>query len=559
MTRERRQPELRFPFIALVRRDLIRSLRRTKSVVLLGLVLLACFLVVQQQLPNTDDPLGSIAAYGTGARDPFLRLFWAFVIAAFVLLPGMAAFNVTSEFEGETYEDLWLTLVSPFGLFLSKVLAALAYYLLVIVAAMPLLSVPLFVTGVDGTDVPFVGIALAVLAVLCTLAGIFWGMLLRRAILAVMPAYLTPVLLVGGATVIGVHLESYGEATAGIVSLGLILAFLLALATLSIILFAIFPSFPTPAPDKRVLDAAALEARRKRFPYYVVDPLRPRPPMPDGRNPLIVKELRTGLFARPTRAIRSFYVCAILFVVAAALMPFPSGSLGASSSGRTWVATATLFLQSGAILLSIPAQLIGAFAREGVGNNLDALRMTPLSPRDLMLGKLAGTMRLAAPLVYVVLLCGPFVTTMAVRTDADLLAIGRAFTTVLVCAWVAACASLYVSVWRLRTGQALLAAYGLVFMLFLVIYVTAGLLEVTICMQYYADYGFGSVRGLKAVGLVFYAPIVVWVGPTGLPYGSSPWRDYGMPWALSMIVAVSLSLLLVHLSVRRFEKSYLRD
>lgn len=560
MTRERRQPELRFPFIALVRRDLIRSLRRTKSVVLLGLVLLACLLVVQQQLPDAEYLAGSLSASGVRARDLFLFLFAAFAVAAWVLLPGMAAFSVTGEIDGETYEDLWLTLLSPMGLLLGKVAAALGYYVLIGVAALPLLSVPLFLTGVQTRDVVFAAATLGSFALLCTLAGLFWGMFLRRPVRAVIPAYLTPLLLGGAICAFPWVLPSFVPRGVYVhILICEIVLTLLVLATLSVAVFAIFPSFPAPGPERRVLDPEKLEARRKRFPFYLFDPLRPRPPVPDGRNPLIAKERRTGPLARPTGYIRAFYVCAIVSVLVTGWWSFPSGRSGVRVESYMVDLVQFVILQGGLVALLIPALTAGSLAREESAGNLDALRMTLLSSKEIIFAKLTGSLRLIVPVMASVLLGGVVMALMSIQTNASALAVVCAYVTLLVSAWVSVCASLYVCTWRLSGARSISMAYALVFVILFGLYFAVRALgqllpHHPVMVAALSVIGSGSGDGESPVLL---AMPFMHIFPFGLANGR--WDARGGLWILGLAAGVAAGALLMLLSVRRFDKRCLRD
>lgn len=149
--------------------------------------------------------------------------------------------------------------------------------------------------------------------------------------------------------------------------------------------------------SKLIKDEQVLLARRTTFPYYLIDPLKPRPPIPDGRNAMFVREFRWGLFQRATWMVRGTYI-----VFVSAVLIFALGVINFSSSAL--YSAFALFVAM--FCLAIPATFGNSFTKERELGNFDMLRMTMLNARDIISGKvLGGAAVLAPPLCAILVAC----------------------------------------------------------------------------------------------------------------------------------------------------------
>jgi len=145
------------------------------------------------------------------------------------------------------------------------------------------------------------------------------------------------------------------------------------------------PPRPMKVNEEKPIDnQEELKARRRKFPYYLLDPRRRRPLIPDDRNPLLSKELQTGLLGRGSFAIRIFYSF-MLFCIFVSFFTIVNSGFRILDHGRfvVWpVYIDTLF-----ILVITPALIATAMAKEHEWGNLDMLRMTLLHPGKIVAGK----------------------------------------------------------------------------------------------------------------------------------------------------------------------------
>jgi hypothetical protein len=115
-----------------------------------------------------------------------------------LIVPSQAANAIASEKERQTYDLLILTMLSPWKIVVGKLMAALAYALLLIVAVIPFMALSFFFGGVTGLEVVLALVGLLVTAVLFGSLGIFWSTLMRRPMAATITATAVNVALMLG-------------------------------------------------------------------------------------------------------------------------------------------------------------------------------------------------------------------------------------------------------------------------------------------------------------------------------------------------------------------------
>ena len=146
----------------------------------------------------------NLLASATAGRAIFQWLLFFMLLLVCFIVPGLTAGAISGERERQTLIALQLTLLRPRSIVAGKLLASLAFVVLLIVASLPLLTVPFLVGGVS---VPEVAKGLVmVLATAVTLAclTLACSALLRRTQAATVVAYgLTLALVLGTLLVYG--------------------------------------------------------------------------------------------------------------------------------------------------------------------------------------------------------------------------------------------------------------------------------------------------------------------------------------------------------------------
>lgn len=110
-------------------------------------------------------------------------IFWTVCTAALVcvcvITPALTAGAVAGEKERQTYDLLVTTLLSPWQIVFGKLVSALAFALLLILAMVPLASLAFLFGGVSGTELVLAVLGLFVTAVLYATVGLFWSTVMR--------------------------------------------------------------------------------------------------------------------------------------------------------------------------------------------------------------------------------------------------------------------------------------------------------------------------------------------------------------------------------------------
>lgn len=538
-----------FPSVALVRRELLVNLRRTRSFVCLALFVAACALVPALGWPSGETTLQTAAVLSSLV---FSVLVTVAVGAAIVLLPGLAAASLAAEHEQNTYDLLQLTLIRSTGIVLAKLVNVLGFYLLLCVAALPVLGLVLFLVGIDWVQVARAVATVFFNALACAAIGILYGSLFRRTAHAVVYAYLGVILF-------------YVLGIVGVLSVGRtfnVFAARIALYGLGWIYFAVVTLVclvqaarylprhkrtpPSLTPGKPIDDPAVLEARRKQFPFYLIDPLRRKPGIGDRSNPMLIKELRWGLITRANVAIRVFYTALVIGAAVNITVAWPGLFL---SMRHYEEGIGTLILaQCCLAALAVPLLMANVFIKERESGNMDMLRMTLLTPRQIVLGKLAAGLAALAPLLLPLTLAGVPLMVITTGFGRSLGVLLAGYPTLYVSTWTTACLALYVSVWAKRTTVALVVTY------LIAAAVLSGLPGLAI-LAIMGDAGFVStppLRGPLALSSPWWA-YRIFTDPT-------PWDTYCLQrWLLSLAVHTLLGWVLVALSVSRFRVKHLRD
>jgi ABC-type transport system involved in multi-copper enzyme maturation permease subunit len=174
----------------------------TGYLALLALILRFVYLGASQSIGGTNfaDPLASASV----GRSIFHWLLFFMLMLVCFIVPGLTASAISGERERQTLVSLQVTLLRPRSIVLGKLLASLAFTSFLVVASLPLLSVPFLVGGVSVSEVlKGVVMVLATAVVLACLA-VACSALFRRTQAATVIAYgLTAALTIGTFIVYG--------------------------------------------------------------------------------------------------------------------------------------------------------------------------------------------------------------------------------------------------------------------------------------------------------------------------------------------------------------------
>ena len=144
----------RFAVNPVVGRELTERLRGLRAFVALSsfvlLLTLTAFLVFEGSGAANDGDLSARTSVGRLVFESVLLIMTALVL---FFVPGLAAGAIAGERERQTLATLQVTLLRPRSILAGKVVATLAYLLLLVIAALPVLAVAWMLGGIRVIDI----------------------------------------------------------------------------------------------------------------------------------------------------------------------------------------------------------------------------------------------------------------------------------------------------------------------------------------------------------------------------------------------------------------------
>ncbi|MFA6241800.1 MAG: hypothetical protein WC655_12780 [Candidatus Hydrogenedentales bacterium] len=478
------------PFVALIRRDLLRSLRGR---FLAGAMMLACGIAVVTLMvlwPANDDSLSRFS----GVAEAIVILF-AVLSAASVclLLPGLAGGAIIEERSLDTFDLMRMTLVRPIGILAGKFVNSLGAFLLLMMAVLPLFSTTYFLVGVDWDALLVIALAVTVSAITCVSVGLACSASYRNPLSATIASYVWCALALGGYmllvyfVLVIVYLfsdETYFESVAERtllatfrttpvcllfsafripVAVHMPSALLIQAIVSALALLVAWRKLCKPPRDPALPHSVQSRRGRVRVKVPAGYSSRPRKPIADHRNPIFIREARhTGLLKGVSRwrmivlyamlGLIAVVLCAgVYYVSEAPMLPEELNSI-----------VSFIFQWLFCIVVGLaPAILATSFVREDEQDTKDLLNMTALTPRDIVIGKIKAGAYGLAKLCFLLLVAGwPLLTIVAKSANGWLQLLATvmwALPCIIACFALASIASMTAQ----RTALAVPLAYGL--------------------------------------------------------------------------------------------------
>ncbi len=522
-----------FPAWSLVKRELLSTLRGVRAFLLLLLFVCAAVLYAWLNWPASVSQSGGGAFMMASMLSRSMMQTFIFLLfgACTLFVPAFSASAIVVERERATYDLLRMTLIRPSGILFAKLLNAVGLFLLILVGLAPVLSVAFFLIGVDPVQM---GQALAVVAattIACAAAGVLSSAVFNRTLFAMASSYVLVIMLMIGPLILAYLVSAiaaifvnvravfgFMEQVAVVLSpvmtmMNLLIAsvgtgglsgtqFVLSLCyqavfALSCLVVALFflrrPPRSMKVEDSKPIDNRSILAQRRlSWPFYIIDPLRRKKPIEDGRNAMLVREMRWGLLNRGTTLIRVFYCTFVVYFFAGAAASVDARSF--DTMGR-W-----MLIQIVMTIIIAPALMANVFTKEYELRNVDMLRMTLLRPSEMILGKLfAGYVSAAPLLAAAVLSCLPLI--LLGERNWSMLGVGYA--TLIVCVTVSLSLTLTASIFTRRTAAALVLAYFLSAVAFVGLWAAAAVLGADESVASFLSPLGAYIRG---AGLGYFSP-----------------------------------------------------
>jgi ABC-2 type transport system permease protein len=181
------------------------------GVVALYLVILGLFacLVFAVSLASAPRAWG-LARVGSSA---FAALALAQLALVCLFAPGVAAGAISGERERQTLEVLLVSGVSSLSLVWGKLIASIAFLLLLIAAALPLFATVFLFGGIDAQQFVITQVLTVVTAATAGAASLFWSAVFRRTLISTVAAYGVTFTATVGTLVLGAILTQLAYAS----------------------------------------------------------------------------------------------------------------------------------------------------------------------------------------------------------------------------------------------------------------------------------------------------------------------------------------------------------
>lgn len=456
-----------FPATALLRREIFATLRDYRVFLSAAITLGVLSTAVYNSWPEATRTLSDMT-YLSG--EFLMMLGWVLGIASFVFVPVFAVNNIAQEYRQDTLDIVRMTMVSPAGAVAAKVLNATGYFLLLIIATLPVLGAVFFLVGIEpwvvfslvggmllfatnlGAAATYVSLALASSIRSLLVTYLLVGIINLFVLPIVGQIFLVPIMMGSTNVFLGFNAVSIGLAGGAFSSLfSTFIFFLLACQAWRRPRHSKMP-VPTGSPVKT---RAEIRRRRFSFPFYIIDPMREKPPIPDWANPMLLKEMRWGMMNRATILARVFYITTLLYFLIGAGIFFDGGYARGGSYNETWVFW--YMLQCILPILVAPVLLATAFNQEKEMGNLDSLRLTLQRPWTIIWGKFVAGLQAISPFFLASITCLIVLVCMGYRPN--IAPVALTLLTLLVCCGACFAVSLVVSLLTAHSSASIALSY----------------------------------------------------------------------------------------------------
>jgi ABC-type transport system involved in multi-copper enzyme maturation permease subunit len=384
--------------LVVLRKELLTNLRSPRA--FLGLLGFLVILIISLWARWPAPGLLEVETRARTARAIFEAIRETALVLVAFLAPAASAGAITLEREQEALELLLVTPLRPRKILYEKLLSAVAFLVLALVATLPVTTATTLLGGVAADEVAATYGVIGAAAVGFAAVGVALSTFSERTFGALFLSYaaVMPV-----AFLILWQLRRCGDAASttfllaavGCAALG---ATYLLIAAAAARLAEPPPPPPPPADEEDVDDQAVLSLDRTRFPDVLILPFSLGSYLPDRTNPIYEKEVRFEVFGKGTALVRGMIVVGLIGTLAAILGTVMLSSSIEGGGGPLVTVYMTFFL-----LMVVPPFAASSISGERERRTLDLIASTTLSPRAFVVGKLLGCLR--TPLVIAGMLC----------------------------------------------------------------------------------------------------------------------------------------------------------
>lgn len=143
---------------------------------IIGIVTLLVYLAVVSSMSFGASDLEAGRQVGKAI---FLTVMFVALVQVCLITPSLTSGSIAGERERQSYDLLITTLLSPWQIIIGKLMAALAFAFLLILAVLPLAGLAFIFGGVSGLELLLAMIGLIVTAILYASIGLVWSTIMR--------------------------------------------------------------------------------------------------------------------------------------------------------------------------------------------------------------------------------------------------------------------------------------------------------------------------------------------------------------------------------------------
>lgn len=448
-------------------RELVTFLRSPRAFAYLAVYVFIPAVIMTCAWPH--DSGGSVLR-GDLSRQLFALFSMAQTLLLVLLIPAALGNAMTMEKEGGTHDLLLTTPLTGRRILLGKLLSGLSYFLLLAVVSLPVLMLCYVIGGLAVDDVLGLAVLFVAQVVVFGLTSISCSAYFHKTYMSVIIAYAFVSL---EAVVFG---SVYGDGIGFFLSADMN-SMLVGVGALSVALFQ-FAAWAvrqpyTPAQktleDEEVDRPFTMVLRRDSYPDKWLLPARRTGPLPDGVNPVIDKELQSGIYGGGSQFARWIILAGMGMSLFAFFLTMARAVQAESYTrlqreGEFFPEYSYFAYILGYIMMIGPALGARLFTLEKEEGTLESLLLTPLPVRSIVFGKLWAVLRVVTTLAL--MNCMLFVILVFLSSYAFFQLITMLLVILSVTPLVAAL-GLFMSVRCKTTLSAMLCTYLTLFLLYL--------------------------------------------------------------------------------------------
>ncbi|MBR4674468.1 MAG: hypothetical protein IKP00_08385 [Victivallales bacterium] len=353
------------------------------------------------------------------------ELFTIFMGAelTFMLLmtAGFTSSAITSERERNTFAMLQTSLLSPGEILWGKLVGALGISFVLFFITLPVASICAMSGGISMATLGSALLIVAFSTLVFGLMGLAVSAICRKTYVSILLTYIGVAVLAGAtwlpAALFNIEMlrpfflkmraispyealfalqftESYEVHVTGASAHAVFSTFVIAMCVLGCIFFFIFakyifapPNFSRSKTVEQYDDKRTLRKRRLGWPFYLIDPLKRKKPIPSYRNPVFVAEIRSKIFGNPKFIIRALSVC---ICISLCLLVAILQQIGETDLDK--IRAVAIIFQLGLVAILAPTVSSGSITDEKVSDTLLLLRLSPLTSLNVVIGKMKAAM-----------------------------------------------------------------------------------------------------------------------------------------------------------------------